>query len=141
MASIAIGAQGTLLKLESSTSVGLYTTIPEVHKIQAPNIKYDLLETSSHDSVTFKEYIPGLADGENIVASYWFVPSNAIHIQIRTDAYARTKKNFQIIFPGGGTGAQMAPAAYIVGMQPQADSNTVLMSQLTAKCTGTITWT
>lgn len=139
--SLALGAQGTFLKIESDTSPGTFTTIPETHKIQAPNIKFDLLEDSSHDSVTFKEYIPGLADGENIVASFWFVPTNTVHIQLRTNAYARTKKNFQIIFPGGGTGAQMAPSAYIVGLQPTADSNTVLGSQVTAKCTGNIVWT
>lgn len=139
--SLAIGAQGTLLKIGNGASSESFTTVPEVHKLQAPNIKYDLLETSSHDTSVFKEYIPGLADGENIAASYWFVPTNSVHIGIRTDALARTKRNFEIIFPGGGTGAQMAMGAYITNMSPTADVNTVLVAQMNAKVTGTITWT
>jgi len=138
---LAIGAQGTLFKIGNGASSEAFTTVPETHKLQAPNIKFDLLDTSSHDTAVYKEYIPGLADGENAQASIWFVPTNSVHIGIRTDSLARTKRNFEIIFPGGGTGAQMAFSSYITGFSPTADVNTVLVAQVTAKVTGAVTWT
>lgn len=142
MASIAVLAQGTLLKLESDTSAGTFATIPEVGKLTAPNQKFDLLDVTSHDSSGgFREYIPGLIDGENCTAEINFVPTNAVHIQCRTDGLDRTRKNFQIVFPGGGTGAQLAFGAYFVGFAPEASAGQILKETLTAKVTGLQTWT
>lgn len=142
MATGALHAQGSLIKLESDTSSGTFTTIPECSKITSPAVKFDLLDATSHDSTGgFKEYVPGLADGENAVAEVWFIPTNAIHVQARTDSYAKTKKNFQIIFAGAGTGGQIAFAAYIVNITPQADSGALLKESITAKVTGQPTWT
>ena len=142
MATGALSAQGTLFKIESDTSVGSFTTVPEVHKIGAPNVKFDLLDATSHDSTGgFKEYVPGLADGENATAEFWMIPSNTIHIQLRTDSYAKTKKNFQIIFPGAGTGAQIAFVAYVTTLNPVADAGALLKNTATCKVTGQPTWT
>lgn len=138
----AISAQGTLIKIESDSSVGSFTTIPETSKIGSPTVKFDLLDATSHDSAgQFKEYVPGLADGENATWEHWLIPSNTIHIQLRTDSYAKTKKNMEIIFPGGGTGAQIAFASYIVTLAPTADSGTLLKQAGTAKVTGLPVWT
>lgn len=142
MPSSAIAAQGTLLKLESDSSVGTFTTIPEVKKIGAPSIKFDLLDVTNHDSTGgFKEYIPGLADGDNCTFEFNLLTGNALHIQLRTDSYAKTKKNMEVIFPGGGTGAMIAFAAYVVGLNAVADSGAILMETGTAKVTGQPTWT
>jgi hypothetical protein len=142
MATGALSAQGTLFKIESDSSVGSFTTIPECSKVASPSVKFDLLDATSHDSTGgFKEYVPGLADGENATADLWFIPQNTLHIQLRTDSYAKTKKNFEIIFPGGGTGAQIAFAGYITTITPQADSGTLLKETVTAKVTGQPTWT
>jgi hypothetical protein len=139
--SLAIGAQGTLLKIGDGASVEGFTTIPEVHKLTAPSIKFDLLDTTSHDSADgFKEYIPGLADGENIGFSFWFVPTNSVHQGLRDDSIAKTLRNFQVLFPGGGTGDQMDQAAYVTMFTPTADINTVLVVAAQAKVTGTVTW-
>jgi hypothetical protein len=142
MASIAILAQGTLFKLESDTSVGTFATIPEAKKLAPPNQKFDLLDVTSHDSTGgFREYIPGLIDGENATADVNWVPTNAIHIQCRVDALARTRKNFTMVFPGGGTGANLAFAGYFVGLNPQSDSGQILTETITVKVTGVQTWT
>lgn len=142
MSSIAIIASGTLFKIESDTSAGTFTTVPEMSKVGCPNCKFDLQDVTSHDSSGFfKEYIPGLSDGENATGDFNFVPTNAIHTQLRVDSYARTKKNWQIIFPGAGTGGQIAFAGYIVGLPPQADVGMVLKNSLTVKVTGLPVWT
>lgn len=142
MSTGAINAQGTLFKLESDSSVGTFTTIPEVTKISAPSVKFDLLDATSHDSTGgFKEYVPGLADGDNATAEYWKIPTNTLQIQLRTDSYAKTKKNTEIIFPGGGSGAQIAFAGYVVTLAPTADSGALLKEVATIKVTGLPVWT
>lgn len=139
--SLAISAQGTLFKIESATSAGSFTTIPEITKCTAPNVKFDLLDVTSHDSTGgFREYLPGFADGENATGEFWFVPTNTIHTQLRTDSYAKTKRNFKIVFPGAGVGSEIDFQAYIVGLNPQADAGQVLKNTLTAKVTGQPTW-
>ena len=140
--SIAIVASGTLIKLASDSSATLFTTIPESIKIGCPNVKFDLLDVTSHDSSGwFKQFIPGLSDGENVTDEINFVPTNAIHIQLRTDAYARTLDSFEILFPGGGTGANIAFNAYIMSYPATADVGQVLRATMTAKVTGEPTWT
>lgn len=142
MATGAKSAQGTLLKIESATSVGNFLTIPETSKITSPSIKFDLLDATSHDSVGgFKEYVPGLADGENATSECWFIPSNAVHTQLRTDSYAKTLRNFKILFISGGTGAEIDFAAYVVTLSPVADSGTLQKATVTSKVTGQPTWT
>lgn len=139
--SLAISAQGTLFKIESGTSAGSFLTIPECNKIGAPNVKFDLNDVTSHDSTGgFKEYLPGLADGENATADFWYKPTNTVHIQLRTDSYAKTLRNFEIVFTDTGTGNEIDFKAYIVGLAPQADAGQVLKNVLTAKVTGQPTW-
>jgi hypothetical protein len=145
--SLAVIAQGTLFKIALvGASIGSAVTIPECMKIGAPNSKFDLLDVTSHDSTGgFKEYIPGLIDGENATAEVNFVPTNAVHIGIRTDALTRTKDNFDIIFPvpsagSPGVGSTLTFAAYIVGWPAVADAGAVLKNTMTAKVTGLQTW-
>ena len=139
--SLAISAQGTLFKIESSTSAATFLTVPEATKVSSPSIKFDLLDVTSHDSTGgFREYIPGFADGENATADLWFVPTNAVHTQLREDSYAKTKKNWEITFPGAGAGSEIDFTGYIVGLNPQADAGQILKETLTVKVTGQPTW-
>ena len=138
--SLAIGAIGSLFKIESDSSAGQYNTIPETHRITAPNIRFDLIDVTSHDSVGgFREFLPGLADGENAAFEYFFVPSNTIHIQLRTDALARTLKSFKIVFTGG-TNNTITFNGYLVGNQPNANVGDALRASGNVKVTGQPTW-
>lgn len=145
--SLAVIASGTLFKIEVDASVGNFVTIPECIKIGAPNCKFDLLDTTSHDSAGFfKEYIPGLSDGENATAEINYVPTNSIHTQIRVDAYARTLKLFKNIFPvptagSPGAGATVAFSAYVASFPATADVGQILRATMTAKITGLPAWT
>lgn len=140
--SLAIIASGTLIKLSNNSSSPTFTTIPESMKIGCPNCKFDLLDVTAHDSAGFfKQYIPGLSDGENVTDEINFVPTNTIHTQIRTDAYARTLDAFEIIFPGSGSGDQIAFNAYITSYPATADVGQVLRATMTAKVTGLPVWT
>lgn len=139
--SIAIIANGTLLKIGDGTpSTEGFTTVPEVSKLSGPSIKYDLLDVTSHDSVGFfREFIPGLADGDNVAFDIFWKPSNTVHKNIRIDSYARTLRNFQTIFPDD-TDNTVDYATYIQTIAPKADIGTVLAASGTLKITGAPAW-
>lgn len=138
--SIAIIANGTLLKLGDGASPENFTTVPEMMKLSGPAVKFDLLDVTSHDSVGFfREYIPGLADGDNIAGDMNWRPSNAVHISLRTDSYARTLRNFEMVFPDA-TDNTVDVATYISNITPSADIGAVLKAALTVKITGQPAW-
>ena len=136
--SIAVIANGTLLKVDDGA--GNFTTVPEVARLSGPSIRFDLLDVTSHDSEGFfREFIPGLADGDRITADLHWRPSNAIHKQIRVDQYARTLRKFKIVFPDT-TDNTVDMDTYIEGMPPKADIGTPLMASLSLKITGEPDW-
>lgn len=140
MASIAKNAIGSLLKVGDGGGTEAFTTVPEVSRLTAPNVRFDLNDVTSHDSTGgFREFLPGLADGENSTAETNWVPSNAVHKSLRVDAYAKTKRNFQIVFPDSSDNT-IAFATYIVGLPPVANAGEPLKATLTLKVTGQPTW-
>jgi len=142
MPTIAKVADGTLLKIGDAASPEVFTTVPEVTKLSGPAVKFDLLDVTSHDSTGFfREFIPGLADGDNVQASINWVPANVVHKGVRVDSYARTKRNFKIIFPPAGSDDTVDVAAYITNIEPNADIGTVLVASVTMKVTGQPVWT
>jgi len=142
MPSIAKIANGTLLKIGDGASPEVFTTIPEVTKLSGPSVKFDLLDVTSHDSTGFfREFIPGLADGDNVQGEINWVPANVVHKGLRVDSYARTLRNFKVIFPPGAADDTVDVAAYITQIEPKSDIGTVQIAALTLKVTGQPVWT
>lgn len=138
MATIAKIANGTLCKLDAGGAV--YTTIPEVMRLSGPSIRFDLLDVTSHDTVGFfREFIPGLADGEKITAAINWRPSNVIHKQLRVDSYARTLRSVKIIFPDTPDNT-VTSDTYIETIQPKADIGTPMGAEVSFKVTGAPVW-
>ena len=139
--SIAIIANGTLLKKgDGTSSPETFTTIPEVMRLSGPSIRFDLLDVTSHDSSGFfREFIPGLADGDNVTADFNWRPSNTIHIDLRDDSLNRTLGNYQVVFPDTSENT-LDFQSYVAGLVPKADIGTVLMQTLTLKVTGLPVW-
>ena len=141
--SYAIIANGTFLKIGdgvASPSTEGFTTVPEVSTLSGPSVKFDLLDVTSHDSSGFfKEYIPGLADGDNIAFKINWKPSNTVHVGLRTDSYARTKRNFKTVFPDSSLNTVLT-ATYIQTIAPTADIGKVLEASGTLKITGLPAW-
>lgn len=140
MSTIAKIASGTLLKVGDGASPEVYTTVPEMTKLSGPSISFNLLDVTSHDSASyFREYIPGLADGDNIAGECNWRPSNAVHKSLRVDSYARTLRNFKTIFPDSADNTVIT-ATYIQALAPKADIGAVLVASLTVKVTGVPVW-
>lgn len=138
--SIAIIANGTLLKIGDGASPEVFTTIPEMMKLSGPSVKFDLLDVTSHDSAGFfREFIPGLADGDNVAGDMNWKPSNAVHISVREDSYDRTLRNFKVVFPDSSENT-VDVDAYVANISPTADIGAVLRASLTLKVTGLPAW-
>jgi predicted secreted protein len=139
--SIAISATGSLLQIGDGASAEQFATIPEVSRVSPPNVRFDLLEVTSHDSSGgFREWVPGLLDGENATAEFNWVPSNEIHQQVRDANLNKTKKNMKIVFTGD-TGNTFAYAAYVMSFGPQADVGQILKASAGFRMTGQPSWT
>lgn len=137
--SIAKNSFGTLFKIDAAVT-GTFTTIPEVMDVNAPNVKTDLNDVTSHDSSgAFREFLPGLHDGETVTAPYNWVPSNAVHVSLRTNAYASTKTPFRLIFPDA-TDNTCNFQGYIVGTGNTAKMGEPMKGSLQVKVTGLPAW-
>jgi len=129
-------------------SAEAFTTVPEVTKLQGPSVKFDILDVTSHSSIAtgnFREFIPGLSDGDNIAFDLNWKPSNTIHKDLRVGSYARERRNFQVIFPdpdaiSPAADTTVVSEAYITQIQPKADIGAVLTASCTLKVTGTPVW-
>lgn len=139
--SIAKLSNGTLLKHGDGASPEVFTTVPEVTKLSGPDVKFDMLDVSSHDSASlFREYIPGFSDGDDITADIHWRPSNTVHIAVRTDNYAATLRNFKVVFPDTPSNT-VTMAGYVQSLQPKADVGTAMMAAIKYKITGAPAWT
>lgn len=139
--SIARIAQGTLLKIGAgSGSPETFTVVPEVTRLRGPSTRFDLLDVTSHDTVgVFREFIPGLADGDMISGRLNWRPSNTVHKGIKDDAYAQTRRNFQVIFPDSSLNTVQV-STYIQRLEPEANVGEVLQEDFGFKITGQPTW-
>lgn len=141
MASIAKIANGTLFKVGDGASPEVYTTIPEVMRLTGPTIRFDMLDVTSHDTVGFfREYIPGLADGERVTSTINWRPSNTVHKGLRVDSYARSNRNFRVVFPDSADNT-VTMGSFVETVGIKADIGTVLVADLVVKITGQPVWT
>ena len=140
MATGAVSAQGTLLKIGDGASTEAFTLVPEVIDVSAPDVKTDLLEATSHDSPGgFKEWIAGLRDGGTIPVKFNYITSNIIHQGFRTDNYAGTRRNFQLSLIGA-TLNKVAFSCYIEGFKVTANKNTIQICDAQLRVTGLPVW-
>lgn len=140
MSTIAKISNGTLLKIGDAASPEVYTTVPECKRLSGPSVRFDMLDVTSHDtSGFFREWIPGLADGEKVSAEVNWRPSNAVHKGIRVDQYARTNRNFKLVFPDSADNT-VVMSTYIESWVPRTDVGVEMSAALQLKITGSPTW-
>lgn len=129
MPSSAVFARGTALRVgDGATPTENFTTIPEVFGLKGPNLVQDMIEVTNHDSTQgFKEYIGGLLEGGEVTFSINYQPSNTVHIGVRADLLNRTRRNYQVVFPG-------AAAWAFTGYLTKFDETASEKDRLTADC-------
>lgn len=139
MASSAISAFGTLLKLGDGGSPESFTTVAEVRNISGPSFASDAIDVTTHNTPTpFRRYINGLLDGGEISFELNFIPQETTHSYtsgILADFLNRTRRNVQLVFPDSGTTTWLIPVIW-TAFEMSADPADVLMASVTAKVSG-----
>lgn len=139
--SIAKLSNGTLVQVgDGDPDVEIFTTVPEVKTFGGLTAKFDLLDVTSHSSPGyFKEYIPGLSDGDMMNVGMNWRPSNAVHRALRQDNVQATNRNFQIVFPDD-TDNNVICSTYVMEVPPTADSGKEMTMAMRLKITGSPVW-
>ena len=137
MATAALAAFGTLLKIGDGQGSESFTTIAEVTKIGGPKFKLNLDDVTSHSSTSgWMENIPTTLDPGQVDIEISFIPTTATQSQtsgLLRDFKNKTKRNFQLIFPDT---TQWAFAAYVVAFEPSAPVDKALSAKVTLDITG-----
>jgi predicted secreted protein len=136
----AISAFGTLLKIGDGASPEVFTTIAEVKDVSGPALNSRTTEVTSHGSPhAVVEKIITLLEIGNITFDLNWVPGGVTHLQLITDWYAKTKRNFQVVFPDAGSFTILFPAA--ISFEPTAPVEGALTASVTLEVLGDITTT
>ena len=102
----AIAAYGTFLKIGDGGGPETFTTLAEVKSIEGPSMETDVIDVTTHSSQpagNFKEKLATLIDAGEVTFDLNMIPGNAQHDALRTDQLGRTKRNFELWFPGSGS--------------------------------------
>jgi predicted secreted protein len=135
----ALAGYGVLLKIGDGGGSETFTTIAEVKDIEGPELELEAKEVTSHDSPAgWREYIGTLLSGGEVSFDVNFIPTNATHSYsagLIKDLVNRTKRNFKLVFPDGGS-TTWTFAALVVGVKPSGPVEDELSAEVTLQVTG-----
>lgn len=139
MASSALSAFQTLLKIGDGAGSESFTTVAELRSIHGPKLKADTIDVTVHNTPTpWRRFIAGLLDGGEITFDINFIPQEPTHSYssgLIKDMTDRARRNFQVVFPDNATTTWLCPTI-ITGFEMSADPAAVLMSSVTLKVAG-----
>lgn len=130
----AVLGSGSTLKLGSGASPQVYTTIAEVMRcgpIGSTNPEVDVTNLDS----TAKEYIAGLADGNNVDFDVNFLAGNTQQESLRTSQAAGSTVNFKMVWQT----SPLTNAVFDVVLLGFEMGETTPEQQVTASISGRIT--
>lgn len=135
----ALSSQGTLLKIGDGGGPETFTTIAEVLDIQGPALALDHQDVTSHDSTGGWEEVIGtiLRSGE-VTFDLNYIPTEGTHDHstgLLADMTARTKRNFELVFPDGGS-TTWSFTAIVSKFQPASPVAGQLKGSIGLKITG-----
>jgi hypothetical protein len=98
----AVHAKGTLMQVETSEGSGAYVTIPEVGAIEGPSPDKTEHDVTSHSTDGIHtETLLGLVNSGALSFPISEIPANALHKQLRNDAFTLTKRNYRVVETSG----------------------------------------
>lgn len=134
-------ALGTQLQMGDGASPEGFTAMAHILDVQAPAVKLDTVDVTSHSS-TWKEKVATLLDGGDVTFSINYDPAEATHKNLSGGLiYALTQKqlkNWKIRFPDQANSI-IAFAAYVTEFQPEAPVTGKLSAKLKLSVTGAVT--
>jgi predicted secreted protein len=139
MASNAISAFGTLLKIGDGAVSENFTAVAELRTITGPKLSAEVIDVTVHNTPTpWRRFISGLLDGGEVTFEINFIPTDPTHSYqsgLLKDMTDRTRRNFQIVFPNSGATTWLLPTI-ITGFEMSSDPGGVLMASVTLKVAG-----
>lgn len=138
MATSAISAFGTLLKIGDGATSEAFTTIAEVRDISGPGFELGTTEVTAHDGDGWREFVATLLDGGEISFDINFGPAEATHDYdggLLQDMVNKTRRNFQLVFPDTATTTWTLPA-FVTNFAPNEPVDGELSASVTLKVTG-----
>ena len=108
-----------------------YTKLGEVVNITAPSFSREAIDATHLESEgEFREFIPGLKDGEAATVSFNYVPSAS---DAAFAAYNKGKGDFRLTYPNGVT---MDFSGIVTGWKAGDVSTSIMQGEMTVKPTG-----
>ena len=138
MASQAIFAHGTLLKIGDGGGPEVFTTVAEAQSIKGPNIKQATIDVTSHSSGGWKEFIGGILEGGQVTFQLNFIPTDATQGNtsgLLRDLKNRTKRNFKLVLTDPGV-TTWAFTALVTDFPIDAPTDGKLSASVTLQITG-----
>jgi len=129
---------GTTFKVGDAASPEVFTTIGEMVELDGLGKTNPLVDVTSFDS-TAKEYIAGLADGDEITVECIYLPANTQQQALVTHVDNGTNVNIQVLITDGTTPKTYAFAAIALSWKINPNSEDKNMINFTLKITGAIT--
>lgn len=141
MATIAVPAGGTLLKIGDGGGSEVFTTIAEVKSISGFGISVNTEDVTSHDSAGWREFIGTLKEAGEISIELNF---NAAATQgfaggLYNDANNKTKRNFQLVMATLTSSKTAAFAAIVSDFKLDFPADGVVTASITLRPTGAVT--
>jgi hypothetical protein len=142
MASEATLGGFTLKRRQSPSSPTLYTAVPEVFSISGIGQTNDLVDVTNFDSAGNREYIGGLADGQEVTIEANYVPEHASFAQqsgLISDVTSKLTVDFQLLHTATSPNVlfsfSLAMLSYVIN--PSVDNRNTIT--FTGKISGSVT--
>lgn len=138
-ATVGVSGFGTLLKAGNGATVETFTTIAEIKNIKGPAITLEMLDATHMESPNgFREWLPSFKDSGEVTFTCNFLASTSGHKAMTTDLYARTKRNFQLVFPNTAA-TRWSFSGYYVNFAASAGISEILTADVTIRVTAGVT--
>lgn len=129
-ASNALSAYNTLLKIGDGGGPEVFTTIAEVFNLNGPGLRTEAIDVTHMESPgRFREKLPGLLEAGPVTFEVNWIPDNSVHAGFITDYKARTKRNFELVFPDTAA-TTWSFNAFFSGQEPTAPVDDKLTSSI-----------
>lgn len=139
MSSLALEAQGMLIKIGNGLSSETFATITEVKTFSGPGGSAAVIDVSDLSS-TAREKRLGLKDEGQLSFTINYIPTNTQHALLRTQRSNRQLTSFQLVFTDTGN-MTWDFEAYVSGFSVSGAVDGVVEAQVTLEISGTITET
>ena len=132
-----IAAKGTLFRRgDGATPTEVFATIGGATNITPPQRTAEQIEVTSHDSGSYREYIPSFKDEGEASVEFFYDDDDTQHQGLLADFEADVKRNFKIVFPDSSI---WSFSGYVVGFEISSPFDGALTATARIKVTGSVT--